>query len=62
MRQRTTTRDKSESNDLDQVLKFEEEKQTKIADEVLGFVTNLKEQSQAASRIIKQDTEVNDWR
>ncbi|ERL95495.1 vesicle transport protein USE1 [Dendroctonus ponderosae] len=58
LRQRIATRDKCESNDLDQVLKFEEDKQTKIADDVLGFVTNLKEQSQAASRIIKQDTEV----
>ncbi|XP_050294492.1 vesicle transport protein USE1 [Anthonomus grandis grandis] len=47
-----------ESADLDQVLKYQEDFQNKIAEEMLEFTKTLKEQSELANKIIKKDTEV----
>lgn len=46
------------TDDLNEVLDYHKNMQDKIAEEMLKLTGNLKEQSQIANRIIKQDTEV----
>ncbi|CAG9766305.1 unnamed protein product [Ceutorhynchus assimilis] len=58
MRQRNVSKPGIDSTDLDQVLKYQEDIQTRIAEEMLDFTKTLKEQSEIANKIIKQDTEV----
>jgi len=58
LRHRNTTQVGPNSDDLDQVLKYQEDVQNKIAEEMLHFTKTLKEQSQLANKIIKKDTEV----
>ncbi|XP_045465177.1 vesicle transport protein USE1 [Harmonia axyridis] len=47
-----------ESDDLDQLINYNENIQQKVADNLLVLTKNLKEQSQLANKIIKKDTEV----
>lgn len=58
LRQRKNAPGSVESPDLDQVLKYQEDLQSKIAEEMLEFTKSLKEQSEVANKIIKKDTEV----
>lgn len=46
------------SDDLDELLEYNKNMQEKIADNMLILTRNLKEQSQLANKIIRQDTEV----
>lgn len=46
------------SGDVDEVLKYHENKQQKITEEMLSLTRTLKEQSETANKIIKMDTEV----
>ncbi|KAF2896133.1 hypothetical protein ILUMI_10046 [Ignelater luminosus] len=47
-----------QADDLDELIDYHQNVQQKIADEMLLFTRNLKEQSELANRIIKKDTEV----
>lgn len=58
LRKRTATQESIDPVDLDQVLKYQEDRQNKIAEEMLVFTKTLREQSQIANKIIKKDTEV----
>ncbi|XP_066143127.1 vesicle transport protein USE1 [Euwallacea fornicatus] len=58
VRQRNVAQGVNKTGDLDQVLKYQEDLQSKIAEEMLQFTKTLKEQSQVANKIIKNDTEV----
>lgn len=46
------------SGDVDELLKYHENRQQKITEEMLSLTRTLKEQSKAANKIIKMDTEV----
>ncbi|KAL1513786.1 hypothetical protein ABEB36_003149 [Hypothenemus hampei] len=58
LRHRNVNQTNAEVADFDQVLKYQEGLQNKIAEEMLQFTKSLKEQSEVANRIIKKDTEV----
>lgn len=45
-------------DDVNQLMEFQENLQTKVTDEILSFTRSLKEQSALANKIIKKDTEV----
>lgn len=47
-----------DTDDLDEVIKYQEETQKKITEEMLHFTRALKEQSELANKIIKKDTEI----
>lgn len=49
---------KTNSDDLDQLIGFHQQKQDKIVEDMLTLTRSLKEQSQLANKIIKKDTEV----
>lgn len=46
------------TDDLDELLEYNRNMQEKIADDMLILTRNLKEQSQLANKIIKQDTDI----
>lgn len=46
------------SEDADEILEYHQNMQEKIAEDMLILTRNLKEQSELANKIIKQDTEV----
>lgn len=46
------------SGDVDEVIKYHENMQQKITEEMLALTRNLKEQSEVANKIIKMDTEI----
>lgn len=58
LRQRNTQQALNGTADFEQVIKYQEDQQNKIAEEMLEFTKMLKEQSEVANRIIKKDTEV----
>lgn len=58
LRQRNITQSNINAEDLDEVIKYHENIQKKITDEMLEFTKVLKEQSELANKIIKKDTEV----
>lgn len=61
LRQRNTQQTLNGTADYEEVIKYQEERQNKIAEEVLEFTKTLKEQSEVANRIIKKDTKVGIW-
>lgn len=58
LRQRNTHQALNGTADYEEVIKYQEEQQNKIAEEMLVFTKTLKEQSEVANRIIKKDTVV----
>lgn len=46
------------SGDFDKVIEYHESMQSKITEDMLSLTRTLKEQSETANKIIKQDTEV----
>ncbi|CAH1365671.1 vesicle transport protein USE1 [Tenebrio molitor] len=59
VRHRTATKGpSSDVGDLDQVINYHENMQSKITNDMLILTKNLKEQSELANKIIKKDTEV----
>jgi hypothetical protein len=60
VRHRTATKGpSSDVGDLDQVINYHENMQSKITNDMLILTKNLKEQSELANKIIKKDTEVS---
>lgn len=58
LRQRNVSHGGPDPADLEQVLKYQEDVQNRIAEEMLEFTKTLREQSEIANKIIKNDTEV----
>lgn len=47
------------TEDLNEVIKYHDNIQKKLTDDMLEFTKTLKEQSELANKIIKKDTEVS---
>lgn len=58
LRHRNIAQETLNSDDFDQVIKYQEEQQNRITEEMLQFTKTLKEQSELANKIIKKDTEI----
>ncbi|XP_044757090.1 vesicle transport protein USE1 [Coccinella septempunctata] len=57
VRHRTTNKAASSDN-LDELINYNDNVQQKVTDDILALTKNLKEQSELANKIIKKDTEV----